>query len=294
MTVQIPYALQNVAHPANVFRVANAAPFGGGGILAPGELAVSAQSTPNMSVAVSAGRAMIMGSNVSPPSGFSFTAQGGYTVLNDASVSVTIAAADATNPRIDVVYLQVQDAFYSGTLNQAVLAVAQGVPAATPTAPGIPPSALALANIAVAANASSIVAANISQVATRAGVITTTVATVAALPGSGNWVGRIIYVTGVGLYIWTGSAWLAQAYRTDYKTAVTDVSGNIVVTHGLGVTPRSVQITGGTTGTIPDRRTYGVAPSGITSTQFIVTTYRQDTGGVFTSNQVDFWWTVYA
>lgn len=166
MTVAVvPYVEQNLSHSAALFRQAFAADWVGGGICALGELAVSAQSSPNMSVQVAAGRAIVPGTNVTPPSGFGFTTQGDYFVLNDATISVTVSAANATNPRIDVVYVGVQDAFYSGSTNTALIGIVTGTPAPSPTVPAIPTNAVALAQIAVAANATSIVNANITAVA---------------------------------------------------------------------------------------------------------------------------------
>jgi hypothetical protein len=169
MTVAaVPYVEQNLSHSAALFRQAFATSFASGGICSSGELAVAAQSSPNMTVQVAAGRAIVPGTSVSPPSGFTFTTQGSYFVLNDATISVTISTANATNPRIDVVYVGVQDAFYSGSTNTALISVVTGTPAPSPSAPAIPTNAVALAQVAVAANATSIVNANITAVATLA------------------------------------------------------------------------------------------------------------------------------
>lgn len=55
--------------------------------------------------------------------------------------------------------------------------------------------------------------------------------------------------------------------------ATTDASGDIVVTHGLGATPTTVIITGGTN----DDRTYQVLEASKTSTQFTVRVYDSGT-----------------
>lgn len=174
MAVQSPpYALQNAAHSAALFRQATSAPFISGGIIAAGELAVTQQGTPNMSVILGAGRAEIVGTSVSPPSGLAFTTQANYFALNDANVTLTIAASNPTNPRIDAVYLQVQDSFYSGASNLATGGVVTGTPAASPTAPAVPSNSILLAYVAVAANATTIVTGNISYQATVAAVTNT-------------------------------------------------------------------------------------------------------------------------
>lgn len=172
MTVQtVPFALQNASHSAALFRQSASAPFISGGILAAGELTITQQATPNMSVVLGAGRAKVPGTSVSPPSGLSFTTQGMYDVLNDAPLTLTVAAADATNPRIDVPYVQVQDSFYSGAANQAIAGIVTGTPAPTPTTPPVPSNAIGLNPIAVAANATSIFSANIGPTASLAVVI---------------------------------------------------------------------------------------------------------------------------
>lgn len=164
MTVQtVPYALQNASHSAAVFRQAVSMTYTSGGVGASTELVVTQQGSPNMSVILGAGRAMIAGTSVSPPSGQSFTTQGMYHTLNDAPLTLTISASNPTNPRIDAVYMQVQDSFYSGATNTAVAAVQAGAPAVTPVAPAIPANSILIAYIAVAANATTIVTANISQ-----------------------------------------------------------------------------------------------------------------------------------
>lgn len=91
------------------------------------------------------------------------THQGSYVCLNDAVVNLTIAAADPTNPRIDIVVAQVQDSQYSGATDAWKLAVVTGTPAPSPSAPALPANAVLLANVAVAANATSIVSANITD-----------------------------------------------------------------------------------------------------------------------------------
>jgi hypothetical protein len=194
------------------------AAFVSGGILAVGELAVTAQPTPNMTVAVGPGRAKIVGSSASAPSGMTWTTQSMYDVLNDASANVTISSADATNPRIDLVYIQVQDAFYTGSNNQAVLAVAAGTPAASPAVPATPVNAIALAQIAVAANATSITNANITSLTSKATLLGQVIVyqTLAARnAATGMKLNDLCAVVADGtatnnaFYYYTGSAWAA-------------------------------------------------------------------------------------
>ncbi|CAB5217913.1 hypothetical protein UFOVP209_30 [uncultured Caudovirales phage] len=121
------------------------------------DLAVTQNGTPNMSVNVATGGAFIRGTQSAN--------QGAYHLWNDASLNVTIAASDPTNPRRDLVIAQVRDAYYSGTTRDARITVVTGTAAASPTDPSLSafPNALVLARIAVAANANQVVTANITD-----------------------------------------------------------------------------------------------------------------------------------
>ena len=106
--------------------------------------------------------------------GDSVTAQGAYFVPpTSANVNVDIAAADATNPRNDLVVLEVKDDQHdAGGLNLARVRVVTGTAnasAALADAPGangtpaLPSSCLLLAVVRVAAGATSIATAAISD-----------------------------------------------------------------------------------------------------------------------------------
>ena len=151
-----PSYLQGGSHPARGLRRMTEAMTGGTeGALASGELAVSEKSgTPDMSVDVSAGRAFILGTESS--------FQGTYFVESRAVENLSIAAADATNPRKDIVVARVEDSEESGATDAWSLAVVTGTPAASPSAPALPANSLLLATVDVAALASSIVDANVT------------------------------------------------------------------------------------------------------------------------------------
>ena len=114
----------------------------------------------NMSVDVAAGYAWIRGTESAH--------QGAYHVYNDGTVNLSVAASDATNPRIDLVIAKVQDAFYSGATRTASVTIVTGTPAASPTDPTLPANALVLARVRVPATSTSVVTANITDVRTRA------------------------------------------------------------------------------------------------------------------------------
>ena len=92
------------------------------------------------------------------------TTQGIYYCYNDNSagqVSLTVAASNATNPRIDVVIAQVEDASYSGANNDWMLAIVTGTAAASPTVPALPANAVVLAYLWIPAASTSVTAGNI-------------------------------------------------------------------------------------------------------------------------------------
>ena len=126
------------------------------GIVGFGDFAVTQNGTPNMSVNVAAGFAFIAGTNNAP-------AQGLYHAYNDGSVNLSIAAANATNPRVDIVCLTVRDAFYSGGNNDVILQVITGTAAVSPAVPSAPANSIVLAHIYVGANVTSITNSNINS-----------------------------------------------------------------------------------------------------------------------------------
>ena len=157
-----PYALQSGSHSAELFRraVGSLLQSSLGGVVSEGDLAVTQNGTPNMSVNVAGG---YPGGELWIPGSIGAT-QGLYYALNDATVNLAIAASNATNPRYDVVYAAVQDAAYSGSTNTWVLGVVTGTPAASPVVPSLPSSAVALAQILVPAASTSVVTGNITDV----------------------------------------------------------------------------------------------------------------------------------
>lgn len=130
------------------------------GLGAAGHLEVTEKSgTPDMSVDVASGLALITGT--------SSLAQGPYAFCNDATVNLAIATADSTNDRHDLIVAQVRDNDEDGGgQNDARLAVVTGTPAGSPSDPAVPAGCLVLARVVVGANASSIVDGDITNLAT--------------------------------------------------------------------------------------------------------------------------------
>ncbi|GAA0430196.1 hypothetical protein [Streptomyces luteireticuli] len=99
-----------------------------------------------MSTKVNPGRAVIQGS----------AAAGAYPVYVPEFTSITFADGDAGNPRVDLVVLRVYDDQQDASgKTGALIEIVQGVPAAVPTAPAVPPASLPLAEVFVKARASA-------------------------------------------------------------------------------------------------------------------------------------------
>jgi hypothetical protein len=156
MAVRTPPSwLQNGSHPAENDRLTTQALWATTGIIKDTSLVVAQNSPPGMSVLVASGWAAIVGTTQSN--------MGTYVGYNDASTVLTVTTANPTNPRIDRVCMTVQDAYYTGSLNDVILQVVAGTPSATPVAPATPANSISLATIAVGAGATSITTANITD-----------------------------------------------------------------------------------------------------------------------------------
>lgn len=164
---------QDGTTPAEDFRLGA---FGGllaqQGIVHPGDLAVAAHGTPNMSVDVAAGNAWVKGTESAN--------QSYYPVYNDATVNLAVAASDPTNPRWDRVVVKVQDQFYSGSTNTPSVAVVTGTPGVSPSLPAAPANSFDLAKIVVNANATTITSGNLTDLRPNAVLVGGTVVDSAA------------------------------------------------------------------------------------------------------------------
>ncbi len=158
MTVRTPTFVQALAHPAEDVRLALRSLAGNAGVDFTGDLAVTENATPNLSVNVADGGAWIIGTEA--------VTQGLYHVYNDGTENLPLAAADPTDPRIDLVVAVVEDSAYSGSTDAGGLVVVTGTADPTPTVPATPDNALPLAAVAVAAGATSVTNANITDLRT--------------------------------------------------------------------------------------------------------------------------------
>jgi hypothetical protein len=177
-----PSWLQQGSHPAENDRLTAQALWKTTGIVNSTDLQITQSVTPAMTVLAAAGYAVIIGTTQ--------TNMGAYMAYNDGSVTLTLTAANPTLPRIDLVCMTVNDAYYTGATNNVVFQVIAGTPNASPVAPTLPANSITLARIAVAANATSIVNANITDTrvstTTSVGLNPSGSYTVAGLTSTGN------------------------------------------------------------------------------------------------------------
>lgn len=134
-----------------------------GGVVTPGDLAVTQQSSPNMSVQISTGQIWVPGTSTAT--------QGPYYSRNGASITETISTSSPSFPRVDTVIAQVEDVAYAGANKDFKSNVVMGTPTAGATlvnltgVGAVPASSLVLAYVLVPTSATSIVTADIANVA---------------------------------------------------------------------------------------------------------------------------------
>ena len=151
---------------------------------------------------------------------------GGYLMTNMSSGSLTVATADTTNPRIDIVCVTVSDMGTSASA--AVIQIITGTPAATPAAPSPPGNSLVLANITVPANATSLTSANIVTQA-RLTVAAGGVLPVAAGSAPSGYTGAYIHDTGTGALRHNSASGVVAAHVLPFAPVMTSVTANISV-----------------------------------------------------------------
>jgi microcystin-dependent protein len=164
MTIATPTWLQNGTYSAKRDRQVIAATWDEG-VRKPLSFKVSQKAGgANYSVDVAAGEAIVQGDDE--------PAQGNYLVQSDAVANVVWPAPPGSNSRIDILVLQVNDPTAGGAAgDNAVLSVVQGTPAASPTAPTIPDSALPLCQITIVASQTVINDGNIIDLRVIAGQV---------------------------------------------------------------------------------------------------------------------------
>jgi hypothetical protein len=200
-----PVAMQNRSdHSALTVRTLSDALSSSSAVVGINDLKVSQRAAgANMSVDVAGGLCIIDGTESAT--------QGSYVCRSDATpTNVVIAASSPTLPRIDIVVAKVQDAFYSGVTNAWSIVAVTGTPAASPVAPSAPANSLLLANISVAANATSVVTGNITdkRVVGHGNLYTGDFVCTSTTRPAVPWTGMTIYETDTkNDLLWDGTTW---------------------------------------------------------------------------------------
>jgi hypothetical protein len=157
-----------------------------GGIVNSGDLTVTQNGTPNMTVNVAAGVAYIRGTAISN--------QGIYRCIASSTTNLTISGAHATLVRWDLVVGRVYDNTHDGSGQNAwALEVVTGTPSGSPSEPSLPTSAFKIARVTVNAAATSITTGNISNSASILNMRATS--TAATLIKASNFDGQMAFGT---------------------------------------------------------------------------------------------------
>lgn len=125
------------------------------GLTVANDFGVTPTTTPSMAVVVEPGYAALARTGDAP-----------YVVANIANQTLTVATSNPTNPRLDLVYLQVLDAVAGDASTATQVGIVTGTPAGTPVLPSLPSTGVCIpiVQVAVAANATTIVAGNIADI----------------------------------------------------------------------------------------------------------------------------------
>jgi len=165
-----PSWLQNGSHTAENDRLTTTGSLWGvSGVVRSADLAVTATTGMNLSVA--AGWAAILGTYQ--------TNMGTYMAYNDGAATATITTADATPSYWRRMYHGFRRSLFRIS-NQVAINVVKGTAASSPTVPSTPTNSIALAQVAVAAGATTISSGNITDVRVRAQIIEPTISSAAA------------------------------------------------------------------------------------------------------------------
>jgi hypothetical protein len=164
--------------------------------------------------------------------------QGPFLAYLATQGTLTLAAADTVNPRIDLIVAQVYDAALGDGMPTTpalaspgglVIRAVTGTAAGSPSAPAVPTGSIPLAQVAVAQNATTITNANITD---RRKIAFTPSGARPLLPGdaaadAGAVSGELKYsITDPhgGVYVWSGTGWKPVGIPVYTSTAARDAA----------------------------------------------------------------------
>jgi hypothetical protein len=169
-----------------------------GGVIRPTDLAVSVGAS-GLTVSVAAGDAFLVGSQPAD--------QGAFAVYNDAAKVVTLAAADPSLPRADLIVARVTDPDAGGA-GAFTLESVTGTAAASPADPTPPPSSLLLARVVVAAGAVAPAGLTVTDLRRREVALGAPQPCTSTTRPAAPYAWQVIVETDTGRrYEWTGTAW---------------------------------------------------------------------------------------
>lgn len=141
-----------------------------------------------------------------------FATNGGeYVVLNTSNTVVSVTASSPTTNRIDIIGVRVQDAFYSGALNQGDVVVVQGTPTAgVPSDPALPSTFVPIIRVTVNASTTTGVVADLRKRQSPLGAVYQPYTP--QLTDNGTVIGETQLLPAAGVYparlrTWDGTGW---------------------------------------------------------------------------------------
>jgi hypothetical protein len=244
-TLTKPYALGSATHAARVLRNDTAAHFGqpvishansvsattrGGayGVVGAGDLLVT--PTTGLGWSCAAGRVVAVGTSA--------TAQGAYTGLNDAALTGTLSARDATFSRITLICYRVRDTDEDATtFEDDGIIMIDGTASASPAVPSIPSSLGSLVVLSQVTVPPGATAPTYLDVRMRAAALGGTIICKSSTrpTGAALWAGVHIYETDTGFeYVYDGAAWRQTSPVVWSKQATINIANT--TTSGLDTT----------------------------------------------------------
>lgn len=156
------------------------------------------------------------------------TNAGDYLVLNTTNTVVSVTASSPTTNRVDIIGVRVQDAFYSGALNQADIVVVAGTPTAgVPADPALPSSFLPIVRVTVSAATTTGVTADMRKRQSPLGAVYQPYTP--QLTDNGSVIGEIQLLPAAGVYparlrTWDGTGWRGVTSYAFAPAAVTPLN----------------------------------------------------------------------